>query len=1179
MGKLKETFIKHYNELLEKEMDKTQEELFLEYICGDADYSTVKDLPKCKSAVKFYNYIDDYLEKGQKNNNIKNVLRFLAFLYEKEGYEGLAECISDCVEYGYKGIKESDFFFEGSLLGVKHKIIYMLYQLNDQIHLDKIQKYTKECEVLFKDFPKEFEDIATSNPSPHVRLRAAVFIYFSDPKKYDKIIDEALKNLNVKEQDLTETIYNACTFTKFEQKGLCEALSVEWKRGPAHTTNRMAWNKHYMEEFLDPSLFSKDYPYCDNSPCENDFFSKVAKAINLDDLSLCAGVLAHSDKETELKYAAEFFKDYPSDYALKIFESASDSEFLDISTLEHYRCFFNLMKIDTQPIADAFNKAFFNIIDRKFKYGLCKADDDEKIEDDNENKPIYEASMEWLQTGEVSKLLWIAEDNQRVIVSDELNGQIYEVSSFAGHFAEKPVLKEKIRRYVQYLVFSSLVYDQARFIGSAMNEYNWDGETIADYCLNGYPVAPGNIVMMFYDDLLISDKERKIKDRYGKPFNIITEAMAATLLPMCKAYIAANKEVAYDFLATMPSNFIDCGIVIAYGQMPELDPAPFAHILQIKQKALRERVIGIIGNFPSVRPLLEELQSAKRKDIRDYADKALAVLENMNAFALPGQGVSKAKADESFDILEYAKKTQNKKADNLILTFTDPTKWPLVKYAEKNENVPLDVLKCYVYLYVSDKSMQRLFSAEKMRPFFAPEDMTALSKKLYEDWWASGNSWTYEDKVYFNGGDVKTKGVLTLLGIHGGAEGVKLLTKAVKDFDNVSRSAMAGDAVKALAVSQSTMALSTVDNMSRVYRNKLVRRVAGETIAAAAESMGITVDEMSDKIVPNLGLNERGEGEFDLGSTKLIVKLDNALKAMLYNSEGKLLKKFPDNKYVGGENEDNGLRGWTFDYELYEMRKSDFNLLKKELKTLVKIQTDRLELSLSKAREWDIAGFNELFIENPIMQKFASSLIFGIYKDGKLTDTFRYADDGSFSDINDESFNLPENAVIRLAHPIDMTAEQMKMWKTQLSDYEIKQPFLQLDRPLFDNSGITTTTYDECKGEAVTGYFIPRMLKFDWFIGGAGDGGGFYCIFFDDKVSGISACINFEGDYPYMSDITDCSPGIGSLTFYKTDCVTPSYNLNISEFDILKPVDVPKQVFSEVVYRVTQSINACRIKD
>ena len=105
------------------------------------------------------------------------------------------------------------------------------------------------------------------------------------------------------------------------------------------------------------------------------------------------------------------------------------------------------------------------------------------------------------------------------------------------------------------------------------------------------------------------------------------------------------------------------------------------------------------------------------------------------------------------------------------------------------------------------------------------------------------------------------------------------------------------------------------------------------------------------------------------------------------------------------------------------------------------------------------------------------------------------------------------------------------------------------------------------------------MLKFDWYIGGAGDGGGFYCIFFDDKASGISACIEFEDDYPYMSDVTDCSPGIGSLTFYKTGCVTPSYDLNISEFDILKPVDVPKQVFSEVVYRFTQGVNACRVKD
>jgi predicted DNA-binding WGR domain protein len=104
------------------------------------------------------------------------------------------------------------------------------------------------------------------------------------------------------------------------------------------------------------------------------------------------------------------------------------------------------------------------------------------------------------------------------------------------------------------------------------------------------------------------------------------------------------------------------------------------------------------------------------------------------------------------------------------------------------KTVPLDVLRCYMALYLESKEMKRLFGAEKIRALLDPKDMALLVRRVYEEWLGAG-------------GDAKTKGMMTLYAIHGGDEAVRGLKGKVKDFDYASRSAMAGDAVRAIAVS------------------------------------------------------------------------------------------------------------------------------------------------------------------------------------------------------------------------------------------------------------------------------------------------------------------------------------------------------------------------------------------
>ena len=65
------------------------------------------------------------------------------------------------------------------------------------------------------------------------------------------------------------------------------------------------------------------------------------------------------------------------------------------------------------------------------------------------------------------------------------------------------------------------------------------------------------------------------------------------------------------------------------------------------------------------------------------------------------------------------------------------------------------------------------------------------------------------------------------------------------------RVALAVKAVNAVALNGSSYALMTVDNISRKYKSRAVRAAAVDALANAAKHLGLTTQELADKIVPD----------------------------------------------------------------------------------------------------------------------------------------------------------------------------------------------------------------------------------------------------------------------------------------------------------------------------------------
>ena len=407
------------------------------------------------------------------------------------------------------------------------------------------------------------------------------------------------------------------------------------------------------------------------------------------------------------------------------------------------------------------------------------------------------------------------------------------------------------------------------------------------------------------------------------------------------------------------------------------------------------------------------------------------------------------------------------------------------------------------------------------------------------------------DKWLALGAEAKKRWVLYAAAIHGGTDIIKKLQHQISDWPQHSRGAIAADAVQALALNPKPEALLIVDSISRKFKFRQVKNAAGEALKFAAGQLGITTEELADRIVPDLGFDANMERHFDYGERKFIVTITPALEVEVFDESGKKLKNLP----APGKKDDPEKSAESY---------AAFKDMKKQMKTTVSSQKMRLEMALSTERKWTCGAWKKLFVENPIMHQFAIGLIWGIYEDSKLTQTFRYMEDGSFNTEEEDEFTLPEEdtqAKIGLVHPVELSEESIESWKTQLEDYEIVQPIEQLTRPVYH---MTEEEKGEKTMERFGGFILNdlslqgKMQNMGWYRGQAEDAGIFYYYYREDKEQGLRAELNFSGNYVGGEN--------EDVTIYDV-----KFNKKIGE--------LPERYFSEIVMQTAKATASSQERD
>lgn len=406
--------------------------------------------------------------------------------------------------------------------------------------------------------------------------------------------------------------------------------------------------------------------------------------------------------------------------------------------------------------------------------------------------------------------------------------------------------------------------------------------------------------------------------------------------------------------------------------------------------------------------------------------------------------------------------------------------------------------------------------------------------------------------------EAKKKWVLYAASVHGGERIIPLLHAQIQEWPKVSRGAMASEAVKALALNGSSTALLLVDQISRKFKFRQVKAAASDALTYAASQLGITKEELEDRIVPDLGFDERMEQTVDYGTRSFRVVLTSTLELEVYDENGKRLKNLP----APGKRDEPDKAGAA---------NAAFKLLKKQLKTVVSNQKLRMEQALGFARLWKVEQWETLFVKNPVMHQFAIGLIWGCYEDGILKDTFRYMEDGSFNTVEEEEYPLPESAMIGLVHPIEMEEEQLSAWKEQLSDYEVIQPVEQLDRPVYR---LTEEEKDQTElirfgGKLLNGLSLSGKLQsLGWYRGSVQDAGGYYTFYREDQKIGVE--LEFSGSFVggENEEVT-----VYGAQFYQAGTVQRgSYVYDtIKKEHLYRLSEVSPRYFSEIVLQLTKA--------
>ncbi|MFO0673403.1 MAG: DUF4132 domain-containing protein [Polyangiaceae bacterium] len=293
------------------------------------------------------------------------------------------------------------------------------------------------------------------------------------------------------------------------------------------------------------------------------------------------------------------------------------------------------------------------------------------------------------------------------------------------------------------------------------------------------------------------------------------------------------------------------------------------------------------------------------------------------------------------------------------------------------------------------------------------------------------------------------------------------------------RAQMNADEIKALGTTavveqgtaQGEAALSLLGELALSGASRSQEKLTNEVLERVAEALELPRDTLDDRLVPRLGLDT--DGAIAIGG--LVARLDASLRPFLVAPDGSRLADLPARAKKDRATAD----AWKS--------------LRAGARKVASGLERRAQAWMLARQRWHLADFRENVLAHPVLRELSRGFVWGLFDTaiGALARTFRIAEDASLASIDDDAVTLPDDALVGMVHPIELSADDLASWRRILTEYEVLPIFTQLGWPThrLTDEERAATTLTRLHGRRIESERLPAdfgwggIYKDVWFNG------------------------------------------------------------------------------------------------
>jgi hypothetical protein len=429
------------------------------------------------------------------------------------------------------------------------------------------------------------------------------------------------------------------------------------------------------------------------------------------------------------------------------------------------------------------------------------------------------------------------------------------------------------------------------------------------------------------------------------------------------------------------------------------------------------------------------------------------------------------------------------------------------------------------------------------------EQAKAQAQKFTQQWGAQHYDMALQNAQQTPvGSAVPHKGILAIAAACCDGRAVPLVGDYLKRWYGM-RAAQCKALIQTIAWIEHPAAVQLLLSTARRFRTAGIRKEAEAAVQRLAERRDWTIAELADRSISTCGLDDDDQLVLDYGPRRFLARLNDDLAFALFTAEGEPIAALPEPRK-------------DEDADQVKKVKKQLADAKKELKTVVKQQQERLYEAMCEQRAWSFGDWDAFLRRHAIVGRLCQRLIWVEEQKSGSLHSFRPLADGSLTDAADQPVELAADAVVRLAHSSVLTPADAERWRSHLADYEVVPAFDQLGKPVYrlPDTAREESEIRDFKGHMLEAFKLRGQAgKLGYARGSAEDGGRFYRYSKQFPTLGLEVSIEFSGNQLPEDNVAVALVG---LTFQRT--VSPeAARAGAPMAQRVRLADVPSVLLSE----------------